>query len=185
MEENLLLETRSRMAKVLEMLKQDLATLRIGRASSSLVENVLVLAYGTRMRVLELAYISTPEPNQILIKPYDISNIENIRKAIFEANLGLNPVADGELLRITIPPLTSERREELVKLIGQRLEGARISIRQKRLEAMKQIDQAFEEKQLSEDEKFGLREKVQDIVDEFNEKIEEMGKTKEQELMGQ
>lgn len=183
MEKELLSETKEKMGKVLDFLKQEWAAVRVGRASPSLVENVKVLAYGAKMRVLELAYISTPEPNQILIKPYDVSNAENIRKAIFEANLGLNPVAKGELIRIAVSPLTAERREELVKLINQRLEGARISIRQIRQEAMKQIDQAFEEKQLSEDQKFRLREKVQEIVDEFNEKVENLGKSKEQELL--
>ena len=170
------------MEKVLDILKQDLATVRVGRVSSSLVENVLVDAYGTKMRILEIALITTPEPNQIVIKPYDISNIESIRKAILEANLGLTPLADGELVRIVVPPLTSERREELVKLISQRLEGARISIRQVRKDFMGKIERAFEEKQLSEDEKFRLRKRVQEIVDEFNAKIEEIGSKKEQEL---
>lgn len=175
-------ETRTRMEKVIEMLRDGLATVRVGRASSSFVENVLVEVYGTRMRIMELALINTPEPNQIVIKPYDVSNVDSIKKAILQANLGFNAVVDGELVRITIPPLTSERREELVKLIGQKLEGARISIRQVRQEAMKNIDQKFEEKEFSEDEKFRLREEVQKTVDEFNEKIENLGKAKEEEL---
>lgn len=176
------METRKKTEKVLDLLKQELATVQVGRASPSLVENVLVNAYGTKMRVLELAYITAPEPSQIVIKPYDISNVANIRKAILGANLGLNPVVDGEMIRIAIPPLTSERREELVRLVGQRLEGARISTRQIRQEAMKQIDQAFGAKQLSEDDKFRLRGEVQKIVEEFNEKIEEIGRSKEEEL---
>lgn len=184
MEEEILSETRKRMGKVLDLLKQDLATVRVGRASSSLVENVLVDVYGTRMRIMELAFISASEPSQIVIKPYDVSNVDSIRKAILGANLGLNAVVDGELVRIAIPPLTSERREELVVLINKKLEGAKISIRQIRQEAMKKVDQVFEEKQLSEDEKFRLREEVQKTVDEFNEKIENLGKAKEKELRG-
>lgn len=184
MEKELLSDVRERMEKVLDLLRKDLSTVRVGRASSSLVENVLVDVYGTRMRIMELAFISASEPSQIIIKPYDVSNVDSIRKAILGANLGLNAVVDGELVRIAIPPLTSERREELVRLISQKLEGAKISIRQIRQEAMKKVDQVFEEKQLSEDEKFRLREEVQKTVDEFNEKIENLGKAKEEELRG-
>lgn len=179
----LLAETKEKMEKALELLTNELATVRVGRASSSLVENILVEAYGTRMRILELALISTPELNQILIKSYDPGNAEAIKRAVLEANLGLNPVVDAEFIRITIPPLTTERREEMVRLIGQRLEGARISIRQIRQEAMKKVDQDFEAKELSEDEKFRLRGEIQKIVDEVNERIEDLGKAKEQELM--
>lgn len=182
-EKELLVETKEKMEKTLELLREELATVRVGRASPSLVENFLVEAYGTKMRILELALISAPEPHQILIKAYDPANVEKISRAISEANLGLHPVVDGEFVRITIPPLTTERREEMVKLINQRLEGTRISIRQVRQEAMKEIDQSFEEKHLSEDEKFRLRGEIQEIVDDFNERVEELGKAKEQDLM--
>lgn len=182
-EKELLAKTREKMDKTLELLKNELATLRVGRASSSLVENILVEAYGTKMRILELALISSPEPNRILIKAYDPGNVEPISRAILGANLGFSPVVDAEFIRITIPPLTTERREEMVKLIGQRLEGSRISIRQIRQEAMKEIDQDFEAKQFSEDEKFRFRGEIQKTVEEVNEKVENLGKAKEQELM--
>ena len=185
MEEEILSETRERMEKVLEFLRGELAVIRVGRPSPSLVENILVEAYETKLRVLELATILIQEPNQILIKPFDPSNLENIRKAILKANLGLNPVIDEEVIRITIPPLTGEQREAMVKVVGQKMEGARIMVRQIRAEIMKKIERSFEESKISEDEKFRLRKKVQEIVEEFNKRIEEISEAKKKELRGE
>lgn len=172
------------MEKIVEVLKDDLATVRTGRASPALVEGLEIEAYGVKMRLVELAHITAPEPRQILIRVYDPGNCGNIKKAIEEANLGLTPIIDGELVRIEIPPLTQERRRELIKAVGQRVEGARIMIRQARQDIMERIEEAFKEKNLSEDEKFRLREEVQKIVDEANREVEEMGKKKEQEVIG-
>jgi ribosome recycling factor len=183
MEKELLSETRQEMEEVIGLLKEDLATVRTGRASPSLVEEIKVEAYQVKMRLLELAHISVPEPTQILIKPYDPGNIGPIKKAISEANIGLNPIIDGDVIFVSIPPLTEERREELIKVVGHKLEGARILIRQARQETMEKIEGAFEEKEISEDERFRLKDQVQNIVDEFNGQIEELGEGKKKDLM--
>lgn len=185
MEEVLVEETRRKMTKVLEFLKEDLATVRVGRATPSLVENISVSVYGTKMRIVELATILVSTPNQIVLKPFDPANLEEIRKAIFQADLGLNPVVDGEVIRINIPPLTRERREAMVKVVGQKIEGARIMIRQIRGEVIRQIARKFVAKEISEDEQFRLKDKIQEVVREFNQKIEEMGEGKKREILGE
>jgi len=133
--------------------------------------------------VVELGTISTPEPQQIVITPFDPSIIDEIRNGILEANVGLNPVVDGEVIRISVPPLSNERRQELVKLLRRYLENGRIMMRQARHVKMIDIKKAAEAGQLSEDERFNLEKDLQKITDEFVGKIDEMGKAKEEELM--
>jgi ribosome recycling factor len=183
MEKELLFETRQKMEEVVGLLKDDLSTIRTGRASPSLVEDIKVEAYQVRVRLLELAHITVPEPTQISIRPYDPGNTGSIKKAILEANIGLNPIIDGDVIFVSIPPLTEERREEFIKAVNQKLEGARILIRQARQETMEKIEKAFEEKKISEDERFRLKDQVQDIVDKFNGQVEGLGEGKKKDLM--
>ena len=134
-------ETKKRIDKVLDVLKGDLSTLRTGRATPSLVENVVINAYGgtARLKVMELATIGASDTKTLMITPFDPSIIHEIQKGIEAANAGLTPVVDGNIIRINIPPLSQERREELIKAMKQKLENGRIMIRQARHEAMDQI----------------------------------------------
>jgi len=172
------------MQKATDLLQEELSQIKAGRANSSLVEKIMVEAYDTQMPLVELASITVPDPNQLLVSPFDKSIIGEVQRAIgSRRELGLSASVDGEVIRITIPPLTEERRLGLIKVIGQKLEIARVMIRQERGEMMIQIKRSAEAKELNEDEKFELEKKVQDLTDEFNEKIGNIGKQKEQELL--
>jgi ribosome recycling factor len=179
-------EVKQKMEKVIEFLKSEIATIRTGIASPAMIEGVLVEAYEgmPKMKLLELATISTPEPKQLMIKPFDQTILKKIEKAIYDAkDLRLTPVVDGEVIRITIPPMTAERREEFVKVLGQRLEAGRVAIRQARHEMMIEIKQASEASELNEDEKFNLERDLQGLTDEMMKRIEEIGKAKEKEIL--
>jgi len=178
-------DVRPKMEKVLEIVRGEISSIRTGRASSSLVENIDCFVYGgtQKLKVVELGTISTPDPQTIMIQPFDPSIIGEIRQGIERANIGLVPIVDGEIIRIKIPPLSSERRQEFIKLLHHHLENGRIMIRQIRHDKMIDIRKAFEEKLLNEDEKFRLEQELQKITDEFVEKIGEMGERKEEELL--
>jgi ribosome recycling factor len=171
------------MAEAIGVLEDELRTLRASRASPALVEKVEVETYGDKFRLIELAQITAPEKDQLLIQPYDAAIVGDVKKAIEKADLGLNPVVNGTVIRIVIPPLTEERRQELVKTVRQRLEGTRIIVRQIRQQIMEAIEKDFKGRKIGEDKRFRLRDLVQKVVDEMNEEIEKMGKAKEEELM--
>jgi ribosome recycling factor len=176
---------RSKMQSSLDVVASDIAGIRTGRASPALVENVVCPAYGgtQRLKVVELATITAPDPSQIIINPWDKSIIGDIRKGIMEANIGMNPSIDGEIIRITMPPLTTEDREKYVKLLSTKLENGKVVIRQLRADEMHEIKKKFEAKEMTEDEKFGNEKRLQEITDEFVGKIEEMGEKKKAELL--
>ena len=177
--------TKLQMGKIVDVIKTDLSTVRTGRATPSLVENIAINAYGgtQRLKVLELATIGVSDSQTIVITPFDASIIEEIRKGIMEANVGMNPVVDKELIRISIPPLSGERRQELVTLVNQKLEGGRIQVRQVRHEAMDVIKKQFNDKEISEDDVMRLEKEVQNLTDETIKTIDELGKKKEEELL--
>jgi len=176
---------KSKMQSSLDAIGADIAGIRTGRATPSLVENIVCPAYGgtQRLKVVELATISAPDPSQIIISPWDKSIIGDIRKGIVEANIGMNPSIDGEIIRITMPPLTTEDREKYVKLLSTKLETGKVVIRQIRADEMHEIKKKFEAKEMTEDEKFGNEKRLQEITDEFVGKIEEMGEKKKTELL--
>jgi ribosome recycling factor len=176
---------RSKMQSSLEVVASDIAGIRTGRASPALVENVVCPAYGgtQRLKILELATISAPDPSQIVINPWDKSIIGDIKKGIMEANIGMNPSIDGEIIRISMAPLTTEDREKYVKLLSGKLENGKVIMRQVRADEMHEIKKKFEAKEMTEDEKFGNEKKLQEITDEFVGKIEEMGEKKKVELL--
>lgn len=178
-------KVRVRMQQILDLVLGDLTSLRTGRAMPSLVENIVCPAYGgtQRLKVQELATISVPDPQTLIISPWDKSIIGDLRKGILEANVGLNPSLEGEILRVVLPPLTTEDREKYTRLLSQKLESGRIMIRQARAEAMHEIKKQFEEKTLSEDMRFEEEKKVQQLTDEFVEKIDRAGETKKTELL--
>lgn len=178
-------EIRQKMQHVLEVSITDMNSIRTGRATPGLVEDIIVPAYGgqSRMRVMELASITAPDPQTIVIDPWDKSIIGDIKKGILEANVGLNPNIDGEVVRISFQPLTTEDRERYVKLLGVKIENGRVSLRQVRGDGMHDIKKAFEEKNITEDEKFAQEKKLQEITDEFVGKIEALGEKKKKELL--
>ncbi|MBI2590834.1 MAG: ribosome recycling factor [Candidatus Blackburnbacteria bacterium] len=177
-------QIRSRMDKVLENVRVDIATIRTGRATPALVEDVPVLVYGgaQKLRILELATISAPEAHSLLISPWDKSIVGEIRKGLEAANLGFNPIIAGEEIRINLPPLTAQDRENYVKLLHQKLEAGRVGIRQARQEGMHNIKNKAESKDLTEDEVVVQEKNLQAITDKYIAEIEEMGKRKESEL---
>lgn len=176
---------KSKMQFSLDAAASDIGGIRTGRATPSLVENIVCPAYGgtQRLKVVELATISAPDPSQIVINPWDKSIIGDIKKGIMEANIGMNPMMDGEVIRISMPPLTTEDREKYVKILSGKLETGKVVIRQLRADEMHEIKKKFEAKEMTEDEKFGNEKKLQEITDEFVGKIEEMGEKKKQELL--
>jgi ribosome recycling factor len=175
----------SKFQKALDAVANDIHGIRTGRAMPSLVENIIVPAYGgtQRLRILEVGSISAPDPTQIVISPWDKSIIGDIKKGILEANIGLNPNIDGEIIRIIIPPLTTEDREKYVKLLSQKLENGKVMVRSVRADEMHEIKKQFEEKTITEDDRKEDEKKLQDLTDQFIKKIEEIGEVKKQELL--
>lgn len=176
---------RSKMQQVLDLVTSDIGSIRTGRATPSLVESLEVSVYGgaQRLKVQELATISTPDSQTLVIDPWDKSIIGEIRQGILAANIGMNPSIDGEIIRISLPPLTTEDREKYTKLMATKLESGRVMIRQLRGEAMHEIKKKFEAKEISEDDKFASEKTLQGITDEYIGKIEETGERKKQELL--
>jgi len=183
--DNTVLEMRQKMQKALMVLQEDLATVRTGRAMPSLVENVVVTVYGgaQRLRIKELATIAASDPQTLVLQPFDPSIAGEIQKGIMEANIGLTPSSDGNVIRISIPPLSQERRQELIKLMKQKLENGRISIRQIRQDARNIIRKQHNDKEISEEQMFTLDKEIQKITDEVMIPVDEMGNKKEQELL--
>ena len=161
----------------------EIAGLRTGRATPALVEDLSVDYYGTPTPLKAIAAISTPEPRQLIIAPWDKQAIQPIERAIQASSLGMNPVTDRDVIRLTIPALTEERRRELTKLLGRHAEDARIRIRQAREEALREIDAREKKKEISEDARFRDREAAQKLVDEANKKIDDLTAAKEKEIM--
>lgn len=176
-------EARQRMQKAIEHLLSDIAQIRTGRANPSLIADVKVLAYDTTLTVKELAQISAPEPHLLVISPYDKSVGGNITKGIEMANLGLNPIVDKDLIRITIPPLTEERRKEFVKTLHQKLELYRVEIRQIRRELLERLERQQKSGDVSENETQRLEKQLQELVDETIDEIDILGEHKEKEIM--
>lgn len=174
-------ETKERMHKILEVIKGDLGTVRTGKATPSLVENIVVSAYAgsAKMKVMELATISVSDPQTIVVAPYDHTIMGEIQKGIIDANIGLNPTNDGQVIRISLPPLSQERREQLIHLMKQKLEHGRIMVRQARQDAMHEV----KKQELSEDEEKRHEKEVQKLTDDTMEQIDEIGKAKEHELL--
>ena len=178
-------QIHSKMQQVLDLIASDVASIRTGRAMPSLIEELGVSVYGgtQKLKIQELATISVPDSQTLILDPWDKSIIGEIRQGILSANIGMNPVIDGQVIRISLPPLTTEDREKYVKLLSTKLENARIMIRQIRGDVMHEIKKRFEEKEISEDEKFAQEKRLQEITDEFIKKIEEIGEKKKNELL--
>jgi ribosome recycling factor len=176
---------RREMNEVLDLVTNDIGSIRTGRATPALVEGIDVSVYGgqQRLKINELATITATDAQSIIIDPWDKSIVGEIKKGIESANIGLTPSLDGEVIRINIPPMTTEDRQKYVKLLGTKIENGKIMIRQIRGDAVKDIKNAFEKKEMTEDEKFASEKHLQELTDEFVEKIDDVGERKEEELM--
>lgn len=169
--------------KALEQMHSAFSAVRTGRANPAMVENISVTAYESQMKLQELASISTPEPQTLVIQPWDGSVIQAIESALRDSELDVSPVVDGELIRISFPPLTEEKRTEFVKRIHEKAENARVAIRKTREQLLKDFKQQQKNGDISEDEYFREEKDVQATVDSYNKKIEEAVEQKEKELM--
>lgn len=173
---------RTKMEKSTSLLAQELSKLRTGRASAALLDGVKVEYYGSTLPLNQVASISIPEPRLIIIQPWDKTALEAIEKAIYKSPIGLTPNNDGNIIRLPIPPLTTERREEIVKLTHKIGEDTKVAIRNIRREANSEIKKEEKDKKMPEDESFKAQEAIQKITDEFIEKVDEILKNKEKEI---
>ena len=178
----ILLELNSRMRKAVDGLVHELATIRSGRATPGLVENIIVDYCGTLIPVKQLGSISIPEANLITIQPWDHASLRSIEKAILKSDIGLNPTNDGNLIRIPIPPLSEERRIELAKLVSKRVEERRIVLRNMRRDSITKLREMQKNKEISEDELQRTMKQVQELSDDFIDKVDKIGRDKEREI---
>lgn len=174
---------RPELEKVIRFLEGELQKVRTSRASPSLVEDVMVDCFGQKFPLKHLAAISTPGPRQILIQPWDKSYIEGIVSALEKTGMGANPIVDKEVIRINLPSLTEEYRKNLLRLLSEKQEEARRTIRKWREEAWREIQEGFREGKIREDDKFRAKDELQDLVDEYNKKVEEIGERKKKEIL--
>jgi ribosome recycling factor len=176
-------ELRERMQKSVEVLQDDLLSIRTGRASPALVDKLQVEYYGSLTPLNQLASVAAPEPRLLVIRPWDPGSLADIERAILKSDLGLTPMNDGKLIRLNIPRLTEERRRELVKVVSRRVEEARVAVRNLRRDALQDLKEFEKEKMISEDDFYRGKDEVQELTDEIIETIDEIGKRKEEEVM--
>ncbi|RLC67371.1 MAG: ribosome recycling factor [Chloroflexi bacterium] len=176
-------ETENRMRKTVEVLKDDLRAIRTGRASPALVERVMVDYYGTPTPLNQLAVISAPEPQLLTVRPYDPGSMEDIERAILKSELGLTPNNDGRIIRLPIPRLTEERRQELARLVRQRIEEGKIALRNIRREALDDLREFEREKLISEDDFYRGKDDLQELTDRYVEQVDEIGERKQRDIL--
>ena len=179
-----LMDAEERMDKAIAVLANNLSGIRTGRATPGLVDSLKVDVYGSSTPIKQLASIGVPEPQQIVIRPYDAGTIKEIEKAIVAGDLGLNPQNDGRIIRLNVPALSTEVRKKMVSRIKELSEESKISIRNIRRDANKAADQGEKDKELTEDDRDRLKEKVQELTKKFEEKASEMAKAREAEVLG-
>jgi ribosome recycling factor len=180
---DLLKDAEHRMLGAIKNLNDDLASIRTGRANPALVERLIINYYDTPTQLMQLATISVPEPRSLMIKPFDATTLKEIEKAIQSSDLGLNPNSDGKIIHLNLPPLTEDRRRDLVKLVHARLEESRVAIRNIRRDSHNDIRDFEKEKLISEDDMKNGEEDLQKLTDKFVEEVTELGKKKEAEIM--
>jgi ribosome recycling factor len=177
-------DLQRRMNGAVDALRHELGGLRTGRASVALLDTIQVEVYGANMPLNQVATVSVPEPRLLTVQVWDRSNIQPVEKAIRSAGIGLNPVTDGQLIRLPIPELTEERRKELAKLVGQYAEKARIAVRNVRRDGMDQLKQDEKKSLIGEDERKRLETEVQKLTDDTIKEIDDLSHTKEKEILG-
>jgi ribosome recycling factor len=181
--ESIVKDSQERMDKAVSVLAVNLSGIRTGRANPGLVESVRVEAYGSQTPLKQLASISTPEPQQIMVRPYDPTIIKEIEKAIAAGELGLNPQNDGRIIRINVPPLSTEVRRKMVARVKDLAEETKVSIRNIRRDANKSADSAEKDKVLSEDERTRLKEEIQELTKKYEQKVIDLAKARESEIL--
>jgi len=181
--EAILFDAEERMEKALEILKNSLAGIRTGRANPGLVDSVRADVYGSPTPIKQIASVGAPEPTQIVIRPYDTNTIKDIEKAIIASELGFNPQNDGRVIRINIPPLSTEVRKKMVARIKELGEESKVAIRNIRRDANKSVDQAEKDKQVSEDQRDDVKQNVQDLTKKFEDQVTDLTKQREKEVM--
>jgi ribosome recycling factor len=179
----LLQESEEHMLKAIEALESDLRAIRTGRASPALVERVMVEYYGTPTPLNRLAVISAPEPQLLTIRPYDPKSLNDIERAILKSELGLTPSNDGRIIRLPIPRLTEERRQELARLVRQRVEEGKVALRNIRRDALDTLRDFEKEKMISEDEFYRAKDELQELTDRYIEQMDEISSRKQRELL--
>jgi ribosome recycling factor len=177
-------DIQRRMHGAVDALKHDLSGLRTGRASTALLDTIHVEVYGANMPLNQVATVSVPEPRMLTVQVWDRSNVQPVEKAIRSANLGLNPVTDGQLIRLPIPDLTEDRRKELAKLVGQFSEKAKVAVRNVRRDGMEQLKQDEKKHEISEDEHKRLETDVQKLTDDTIKEIDTLADAKVKEILG-
>lgn len=176
-------QTEEKMRKAVEAVNREFNEIRTGRASSAFVENLHADYYGTPTMIKQIAAISVPDARLIVIQPWDVSAIVEIEKAILKSNLGVNPTNDGKVIRLSIPPLSKERREELTKVVKKMAEDGRISLRTIRRDSNEMIKKMQDDKVISEDDRFKSQEEIQKLTDNYIAKVEQILKDKDRELV--
>jgi ribosome recycling factor len=182
--DEILLDGEERMEKAINKLKSDLTGIRTGRANPGLVDSLRVEAYGSPVPIKQIASVSAPEPQQLLIRPFDPSTIKDIERGIINSDLGLAPNSDGKVIRLNIPPLSGDVRKKMVARTKELAEEAKVAIRNVRRDANKHADQAEKDGELSEDEAKGLKDEIQDLTKKYEGKANDLATAKESEVMG-
>ena len=181
--EDILMDTEDRMDKALGVLKNNLAGIRTGRATPGLLDSVKVTIYGSQTPLKQLASVGAPEPQQLVIRPFDSSTIKEIEKAIVASELGLNPQSDGRIIRINIPPLSTDVRKKLVARIKDLSEESRVAIRNVRRDSNKAVDTAEKEKTISEDDRDKAKESIQELTKKFENSVTDLARNRETDVM--
>jgi len=181
--ENILMDTEDRMDKALGVLKNNLSGIRTGRATPGLLDSVKVTIYGSQTPLKQLASVGAPEPQQLVIRPFDSSTIKEIEKAIVASELGLNPQSDGRIIRINIPPLSTDVRKKLVARVKDLSEESRVAIRNVRRDSNKAVDLAEKDKVISEDDRDRAKESIQELTKKFENSVTELARSRETDVM--
>jgi ribosome recycling factor len=181
--DDILLDSEERMEKAVAVLKHSLSGIRTGRANPGLVDSLRIDVYGSTSPIKSIASVSAPEPTQLVIRPYDPGTIKEIEKGILASDLGLNPQSDGKLIRINIPPLSTEVRRKLVSRIKDLTEESKVAIRNIRRDGNKAADQGEKDGDLSEDDRDAVKKEIQDLTKKFEDRASELAKARETEVM--
>ncbi len=183
--QEVLKDAESRMKAAVQILEDELRKLRTGRATPALVEHLTIDYYGVPTPLIQLATITAPEPRMLLIKPFDPKVLPQIERAILTSDLGINPASDGKQIRLVLPPLTEERRRELVRIVAQRVEHTRVAIRNVRRDAIKDLREMEDEKMISEDERLRAEKKINELTEKYIDEANKIGERKEKEILEQ
>ncbi len=181
--DEILMDVEERMDKAITVLRGQLGGIRTGRANPGLVDSLRVEVYGSAVPLKQIASVGAPEPNQIVIRPYDPGTLKDIEKAIQASDLGFNPQNDGRLIRLNVPPLSTEVRRKMVARIKELAEEAKVAIRNVRRDGNKMADQAEKDKDLSEDERDNTKEQIQDLTKDYESKVIDMARAREKDVM--